>query len=514
MSNLVTQPNFSSSYLMGSLQNFSFNMSAWDHHSVSSSGFIAHTEVKTPAFIFGERVVAPLVDKASKAICWAWAVVDQTFSSLISWPPGAEALEKNRAKVLGKNPILSQEWWETLGIDPATLAGDFLQGLFKDVESSLDRIISNAENSIIRAEIEACREVSVAIANIKEAYKESLDLTISEIDREISAKFEQLFGLVDKIVHESMEDVEKIMEDAQQLVNSLPFSDKHPQVTRISPRYIVPDNSSTPVPISFYGNFYYNSDKGFQPTFKINNQSLPLLGLQTQQLIFAAPSKYLPFPQDIHSYSYLVGNLIVPWKSGWIITSTEVSTFDILLGMLPSSPGHISLEYTSYVPARSTQPYATAEQKAWCDNYYPQGWKVMTFAFYPEEGWYFDTSSVNFQITYAHGSHSERITTLDKSQIVLEFGCTAKDGKHMGRINYIITAMQYKDGTQPQKNLQELNLVWGDRKVIGNPTLVTFEPFDGGPIQQFAGPSSDNKYIQILKEGDQLVIKAVLPKDI
>lgn len=472
---------------------------------------------KSPAFIFGERVIAPALEAASKIVRWTWSTIfqfDQTLTKWISWPPGVQAAEKHPIKVLGKNPLLAQDqlWWEIAGIDPSTLVGDFLEGLFKDIEMTMQEIINNAENAVAQAEIEACREVTIAIENTKEAYKESLEFTIKEVNDAITNDLGQLFSMADQIAKKNMDKVSDLIKQAQQLVNSLPFSNKQPQLTSVRPRYIVPTNSSNPILILFDGNFFYSADKDCKPSFSVSNLSLPLVSSTTQRLMFSASNKNFPPPLDLYSYNYLVGNLLIPWKSGWIITQPETSQYNVFLGILPLSPGKISLEYTEYVPVRSTQPYASAEQKAWCDNHYKQNWVVMTFPFYPDEGWHFDTNTLGLSISYAVGSHSERFTQVDKDQVVLEYGCSAKDGKHMGRINFVVNGMEYKDGTQPKKTSQALDLKWGERKVIGNPTLITFEPFDGSPIQQYAGPTlDDTKYIQISSEGGQLAIKAVPP---
>lgn len=78
----------------------SYSQSAVSFYGDGSNGFAGQGSLvrngtdfevvpKSPAFVFGERVVRPLIDS-----CWGIASrVDRSFSKLFQWPPGAQALE-------------------------------------------------------------------------------------------------------------------------------------------------------------------------------------------------------------------------------------------------------------------------------------------------------------------------------------------------------------------------------------------------------------------------------------
>ncbi|QLH37128.1 MAG: hypothetical protein HWD61_14120 [Parachlamydiaceae bacterium] len=102
--------------------------------------------------------------------------------------------------------------------------------------------------------------------------------------------------------------------------------------------------------------------------------------------------------------------------------------------------------------------------------------------------------------------------------MVASIGASAKDGQHMGRVYFVITGKQTQTVQNQVTREEELNLKWGERKALMTSqnekfTKLTLNEFDGKNIE-FTGPNRDNKYVQVVSEGESLVVQATQAKDV
>ncbi len=272
------------------------------------------------------------------------------------------------------------------------LFGNLLDGLFNRVDQSIKDSIAHAKNAAIELEIETARELSLAIENAKNAYKDSLDYTIDKVSQSAQKAFNQLDSMVQKFEQHIDDEMDKLMLEAQQLVNSLPLTSKQPQVTRTQPRYLVVDDVANHVSlVIFKGNFPCSAKKGFEPTLTFSNRSCPLANSDTQSLTFQVPQAIFKDSVESH-YSFQIGALQVPWDDGWLWSHKTQFDYKVCLGAIPKIAGKGFVEFVSKEEKPFFEP-KTSEPEAFDGNkWYPEHWHETYYRVKPEMGWSIDTT--------------------------------------------------------------------------------------------------------------------------
>jgi hypothetical protein len=116
---------------------------------------------------------------------------------------------------------------------PGLIIGDILKGLSNDVSS----VIQNAGAEAQAVELTAAGAVDDAINNATSAFATVLDKGMNQVDSSVRQAIEQLQQLVAQLRSGTLELVRATITGSQQLINSLPFTNKNPQVTSYSPRF-------------------------------------------------------------------------------------------------------------------------------------------------------------------------------------------------------------------------------------------------------------------------------------
>jgi hypothetical protein len=147
--------------------------------------------------------------------------------------------------------------------------------------------------------------------------------------------------------------IDKTTASVQQIANTLPFAGKEPQVTKVSPAYVVPKDSalSNDLEINFLGNFPTSSQKGYEPYLKAGGQTFQAHNT-TQKLTFLVPQGALfgnTAPQA-NRLQFTNVSLVLPWQADrflGLLHARREDHFDILIGSLPASPGTITVHHTT-----------------------------------------------------------------------------------------------------------------------------------------------------------------------
>lgn len=401
------------------------------------------------------------------------------------------------------------------------ILGDLLNGLFDQVNDQIQRALNAAQDAGSALLIQAGREVAIAIENARNAYQSSLQYTVDKLDKSINQHVSDLQSMLQKLQQGTADSLKDLEQNATQLVLALPFSSKQTQLRTVMPHYVVASNGQPSVRFTFEGVFYWSATKGFEPKLTFGNTQYSPVATTTNSLTFEVPVSAIIVDQGaaLNKCTFAVGTLSAPWDNGWVFSSRAESTYKVLVGALPLSPGKIDVELTAQRTERVTKQFISAQTQAWGDDAYPRNWVTKEFRFPLDAGWTVLPGTQRLEVLQgAHGSHKETISVEGGNTLVVKVELCAKSGKLMGRIDFKAHCTQYQDVTQLDKRVKPIVLKWGDSVVVepnqGEAvSKITFDSFDG-VHSEFAGPSLDNPYLAVASQNGKYVLTATVPKQI
>lgn len=266
--------------------------------------------------------------------------------------------------------------------------GNLLDGLFNRVNSTIQKAIDEATTAGIELEIDAGKEIDLAIQNVKNAYKDDLNYTIDKVGKAAQGAFNQLDSMVQQFEQQVGSEMNTLMVQAQQLVNSLPFSSKQPQLTSLQPRYLVIDSLATSSLVTVKGNFPASAKTGFTPSLTFGNTPCSLVDSSTKSFTFQVPHQIFSDAQQ-NRYSFTTGNLQVPWDNGWWFLSHKTEfDYKVGLGALPQVAGQGSVTYrsTETIPPAASLPHTSCQHQT---NNNPD---TVLAEFFPDADWAIDVT--------------------------------------------------------------------------------------------------------------------------
>jgi hypothetical protein len=293
---------------------------------------------------------------------------------------------------------------------------------------------------------------------------------------------------------------------AQQVVNSLPFRQHEPQVTKFVPRFVVPSANTYPVVVRVLGNFEYAAQQQFMPNLSASGHVYKPISSTTQELDFSVPvSDVFPADPTSHSYQSVVATLDVPWQSTsfWgLIKHAEKDSYRLYLGSLPPVIGAIKFTVTTKHAKDGTPRMFTSGSFRQCstgdcgnndDLNHPH-------RITPDAGCNVVRGSSHFNTSHSEGDWSHTFTG-DDGNVVSYSVSTVHHGAfgNSGAVNFTISFQEVCPHDVTDVNSQDIALVWGDSKVLSanaGTWLVAYDSFDGHHTE-FADSESSNLFLKI-----------------
>ncbi len=295
--------------------------------------------------------------------------------------------------------------------------------------------------------------------------------------------------------------------EAQQIVNTLPFTSKQPQLSKVSPRYLVVGDLEKVSRVVFRGNFPDSAKPGFDPSLTFAGKPCVIFNKTTQEITFEVPGSIFS-EADKARYSYVVGKLVTPWDDGWIWSHKTQFEYQVGLGALPRIAGTAVAEYVDKGSERVTKAASSPTYFYDGNNWYPEHWHTIYQDIFPEPGWSVDISKgANLIVEHVHGDHKQEIVSVTPDKITLKIGLYCKSGSDIGKVRIRVdyTSWQYKSYEKKRTESYEMN--WKDdfllkpaeHEEIGQ---VVFTSYDGS-IQRFAAPDiGDRSVLKVSSEGN------------
>jgi hypothetical protein len=202
---------------------------------------------------------------------------------------------------------------------PAIAVGAFI----RDLGSSLEAVIRQAEQSGDRLLIRAGTQANIAINNAAVAFDDVLSKRIDQLDDVSRRRLAALQSLIESIQRRTFEDLNQVARQTQTVVSMLPLSDKTPRLDGLSPTFIVPASLSYPVDLRLRGSFLSARDPRLAPQLAAGGQSFPLQANPTdQELRFSIPVQLLADASK-SGFGYTKAMLTVPPESRAFPRQTE-----------------------------------------------------------------------------------------------------------------------------------------------------------------------------------------------
>ena len=331
--------------------------------------------------------------------------------------------------------------------------GGLIDGLFNRVDKTVNNAVQEAKNALIEAEIETGRELELALDQVKNFYRDQLDYTLDKVNKAAVDAFNRLDTLVQSFEKDIDRKLEEIAANAQQLINSLPFASKQPQLTSVKPRFIVINDLASLV--VFKGNFPWSAKPGFEPSLTFAGKKCAFVDSSTQSLAFKVP--HSAFENDpAEKYSFTTGTLQVPWDEGVLWSSKTEYDYKVGLGALPKLAGKGYVEYVSHSKVRDTQGHSSdhipINGNEWNKK---ETWHRDKVYIRPSSGWLIDVSKTpQLRIKHEHGKHNQHISSVSSEQIVVDYEVYADKGKDIGIFYLWVDFEQYQERTEEHRALR------------------------------------------------------------
>lgn len=397
---------------------------------------------------------------------------------------------------------------------PLTL-GDILQNLTTDVNSVIANATTGAQSDVLVA----AGSVLDAIDNTASAYEAELNQTAKQVNRTISSTLDQLQNSVNDLNAKTLEDLQTATNDSQQIINSLPFTNKNPQVTSYTPHFVAIGAIGGPaLHVNVFGNFFYSAQPGLTPTLSINGTIIQADLLITNQLGFDVPASLLPTPGS--GVQSLTTELTVPYQQRSLLGKYKgVDGFRLLLTILPTYPVS-SLVLTTAQPGgtiqhNGVQPMGAPAAGGWhvASNVDCQS-KTVVESFTPDPGgWHFIPSTVQVvPIFNKTPNAADWSVDAGTDHVVVTIHTTAHCflgiSNGSGDVTLYATYTE-QEQTPPTQGSLALQIGWGDTiSVPVTPGWTLKAKLFTGNEMDFNDTDTTDSYLHVVNHTDNITISA------
>lgn len=401
----------------------------------------------------------------------------------------------------------------------SALNDPILGGFLSDLTDRLNAVISgamqNASDDVNRLLIQAGNEVQLAIQNAVNAFQPVIDKAISSLDSTVQGVTNQLQSLVEQVEQKETDVLGQIQQTVMDLISGLPMADRQTRFTTVTPQFIPISSDMTSVKVSMIGLFRFATS--FVPTLTIGNHSCTVLQIKDTKIDFAIPVTTLvsgPIDSPLRTFTYVNATFNAPWNNG--ITEIQ-ARFPTWIGILPSTPGLITLTYQATSTGRRTQLaqtspayFAGAEHRG--PTIHP------SFTYYPHTGWkYSKEPTVVIESHIGHVIVQSVVLSPNADQCVVTFELGGGDWSNVGRVNYHLLWDEYQDYQQSQTRTVTVNdLFWGDSRLF-TPAQgeelqkIHLDAFTGKRYDFLPATDSSNPYIKLIAQNGEVLISTTIP---
>jgi hypothetical protein len=390
------------------------------------------------------------------------------------------------------------------------ILGIVLNNLLDRIESVIHTAANEARGVIMQAGSEAYSTIQAA----KVAYQESLNKTVDRLDAVTTKKLQEMETMVNTLEQNVASQTDLVALQAQQIVNTLPFSNELPQLTTIKPKFQSVNDAT--MQLEMRGNFRFADKIGFKPTLRVFQKTYQVAQNTSQSLIF----RISPNLTNLGSakMNILKMTLSVPYEATkfLLVKEKRISTYDLILGILPNSPGKIVLSKKTVATQVEQKPYRSETIKQHSSN---DDDKNHPYEFKPPQGWEFIPESVRLVVEWNQGNENDQWSQ-EKRSVTKESAAFVITTIHhgfgtSGKVDFHVEATIQRENSNESWRDTPLNLTWGQSRSFPaepNGWKVRFDSFDGESLE-YVWPAQ-HRYLQVKVQGSNVVLNVPPARDI
>jgi hypothetical protein len=400
---------------------------------------------------------------------------------------------------------------------------DALEPLQDTVTTIIDEAALQANTLLITA----AGQVALALGNFESAFAADLHRGVDQVDDATRTRLNQLTQLVADLQSGAEDLLTGAIDGSQQLMNTLPFTNKNPQVRAYTPRYVGPRSSTVVVEVQ--GNFAWAMQKGMAPTLTVADTTYRPVQSTTTRVGFEIPAGALAHSNGLATTSM---ELVAPYEKGRVIKSVRPGTFQLLIVTLPARPvAELTVVSTRDVVGRETHtitqpPNGTGWRvQSWGDCKYHKD----SHAFSADAGWQIDPSTITVNYL-SRGVPARGKATILNAQITGftavgetwpncdPFGIASYDsGDITYEVQYTLSRTTHTDTNETLDLLaSNPDLSWGDQvtaPVARDRWTVRARMWDGSVYQTSSANTSGNGALRVRAQGDSIEVIVTAPED-
>ena len=417
----------------------------------------------------------------------------------------------------------------TIGLTACGGPNNALGSLLAGLSDQVNAIITNASNQGQVLVITAGGQVELALSNVESEFAADLNKNIQDLDAATQANIDQLQVLVNDLGSQSQAVITSAVDGSQQLINSLPITNKNPQVRTYSPEYLGRRGSNVQIQVS--GNFFYASEQNKAVTLSVGGQTFQPDLNTTTSVGFSVPAS--AFPQATDSPTPVSMTLTAPYQTGSLFGKSIVpGTFHLLVTGLPTNPIK-SLTLTNTTTVRGTEKISKVAPAQYATSgigYRVQSWSSCTDQAETDTisadpgGWSIVPSSI--AINYISRGYAPRgqadiaaaSPTGFSVQGHTQANCILGVSSNSGDIQYYVSYTEQRDTTTSSTNPADLlaanpGFSWGDsisQPVTPHAWTLKAVLWDGRTLET-SSSSNSNPYIQVADKTDEVEVSLITP---
>lgn len=468
-----------------------------------------------------------------------------TFFSAVLMSVGVAALPMRATRAQASSSALSP----TQLIDP--LGGLALGAGLQMFADEVNTIVNTAGTNGKLIAIEAGKQLWLTINNAKLAYADEREKTFKQLNVSVQGNIQTLYGALQTFKIDGFAKSEEILKGAQQVANTLPMSNKEPQVTGYAPYFIITaassvqpasaivlrapqavtlqdarpsariDTASTaveflggefnpirptatviedPVRLEVNGNFVWAPKKGFTPLLLVGPDTVRPVVTTTSKLMYLVTRKVIGAP-DPTKAGYTRLQVAMPYQTGWWLwKKRRQSTFDLLLASLPPEPGVI--EMVGQVPGVTTLWRSRATELI-RQHSNDDDLDLAHCGPAPIDGFQIEPTSVAFHAEWWQGKNPDDWRYFQAS--TNPAACYRVQTVHRvwgtsGKANFRLGWREYKEVTISTPKTDSFSLTWGGSRAFtyapGQWKLI-FRSFDGQVQEIVNATGPQNRFLRL-----------------
>jgi hypothetical protein len=411
-------------------------------------------------------------------------------------------------------------------------ASDTVQAFIQPLREQVNAVIDKAAQSGDQLLLTAAGQVDLALSNAVSALGDQLDRSIDKVDDASRANLDHLATLVADLQSGSQALVQSTIDGAQQILNTLPFTNKNPQVRAWTP-HVTAAGGAGPVELTVLGNFVHATQHEAAVSLRSASAAYKPAALITSQMVFQVPAA--EFLTDNGASRAVQFSLDLPVERGTIVKKTRPGQFGLLVTVVPARPVQ-ELSVSTVVPTSRTvvQSQVVPSGASTAGG----GWRVQSWSSCaPQDDqhtvaatkdWMIVPSSV--QVVYIDRGFAPRgratVTTTQPTgfQVVghTDPNCFLGISDHSGDIEYFVTYSETRTLTEQEARTMDLMsapyspLGWGDSvtvPVTRHTWTVRARLWNGRTLETAseiaASAGSGNGYLSVKDDGESITVSVV-----